>query len=206
MEFLSSSSTTPIYVLLILELYSPKIYVYPMSFWKQIVQKMTLFYDEVKRKRKNKLMRLQFDNEFQQVKLKDLNEANNVEMFTTSVCGGKAFAAEQKIRELKTRISKLNTQKWKISMTKIILNFASNMNNHQNEKYDLISEEIEQKSLSNEKFRTIFNMHWTEKTKLTRERLKRYVDNKYNRKKKKLKENLKINKKVLVLAERIRKN
>ena len=120
MEFLSSSSTTPIYVLLIVELYSPKIYVYPMSFWKQIVQKMTLFYDEVKRKRKNKLMRLQVDNEFHQVKLKDLNEANNVEMFTTSVCGGKAFAAEQKIRELKTRISKLNTQKLKISPTKII--------------------------------------------------------------------------------------
>ena len=81
---------------------------------------MTLFYDEVKSKRKNKMMRLQVDNEFQQVKLKDLNEANNVEMFTTSVRGGKAFAAEQKIRELKTRISKLNTQKLKISPTKII--------------------------------------------------------------------------------------
>ena len=42
-------------------------------------------------------MRLQVDNKFQQVKLKDLNEANNVEMFTTSIHGGKAFAAEQKI-------------------------------------------------------------------------------------------------------------
>ena len=35
-----------------------------------------------------------------------MNDENNVEMFTTSVRGGKAFAAEQKIRELKTRISK----------------------------------------------------------------------------------------------------
>ena len=51
-------------------------------------------------------MRLQVDNEFQQVKLKDLNDKNNVEMFTTSVTGRKAFAAEQKISELKTRISK----------------------------------------------------------------------------------------------------
>ena len=51
-------------------------------------------------------MRLQVDNEFQQVKIKDMNDENNVEMFTTSVRGGKAFAAEQKIRELKTRISK----------------------------------------------------------------------------------------------------
>ena len=43
---------------------------------------------------------------------------NNVEMFTTSVRGGKAFAAEQKIREIKTRISKLNAQKLKIFPTK----------------------------------------------------------------------------------------
>ena len=50
-------------------------------------------------------MTLQVDNEFQQAKIKDLNDENNVEMFTTSACGGKTFAAEQKIRELKTRIS-----------------------------------------------------------------------------------------------------
>ena len=37
---------------------------------------------------------------------------NNVEMFTSSVHGTKAFTAEQKIRELKT-ISKLNAQKTK---------------------------------------------------------------------------------------------
>ena len=55
-------------------------------------------------------MRLQVDNEFQEVKIKDLNDQNNGEMFTTSVCGGNAFAAEKKIRELKTRTSKLNVQ------------------------------------------------------------------------------------------------
>ena len=50
-------------------------------------------------------------------------------MFTTSVRGGKTFAAEQKIREFKTRISKLNDQKPKISPTKIILSSTANMNN-----------------------------------------------------------------------------
>ena len=54
-------------------------------------------------------MRLQTDNEFQQVKIKDLNHKYNVTMFTTNVRGGKAFAAEQKIRELKKRISKVKT-------------------------------------------------------------------------------------------------
>ena len=55
-------------------------------------------------------MKLQVNQEFQQVKIKDLNDLNNVEMFSTSLRGGKAFAAEQKIRELKDRISKLNVQ------------------------------------------------------------------------------------------------
>ena len=63
-----------------------------------------------------------------------MNEASNVEMFTTSVRGGKAFAAKQKIRELKTRISKLNAQKLKISPTKIILSSASNITNTGNGK------------------------------------------------------------------------
>ena len=64
------------------------------------------------------------------------------------------------------------------------------MINTQNKEYGLIHEEIEQKSLSDERFRRIFNMHWIEKTKLTHEMLKRYDDKKYNRKKKILKENL----------------
>ena len=85
---------------------------------------MKLLYDEVRHKR----MRLQVDNEFQQVRLKDLNDQNNVEMFTTSVRDGKAFAAEQKIRELKTRIAKINAQKLKISPAKIIQNSTLNMN------------------------------------------------------------------------------
>ena len=50
---------------------------------------MKLLYDEVRVKRKVKRMRLQIDNEFQQVIIKDLNDENNVEMFTSSVRGGK---------------------------------------------------------------------------------------------------------------------
>ena len=59
-----------------------------------------------------------FYDDLSNVKIKDLNDQNNVEMFATSTRGGKAFAAEQKIRELKTRISKLNAQKLKIPLQK----------------------------------------------------------------------------------------
>ena len=125
-------------------------------------------------------MRLQVDNEFQQVKIKDLNDGNNVEMFTTSVCGGKAFATEQKIRELKSRIAKLNAQKLKISPTKVISSSANNMNSVQSEKYGLSPDEIEKKSLSSERFRTLFNFHRIEKTKLVNDRLDKY-DNKISK-------------------------
>ena len=68
---------------------------------KQILQKIKLFYDERKNKRKSKTMKLQVDNELQQKKIKDLNHENNVQMFTTSSRGGRAFAAEKKIENLR---------------------------------------------------------------------------------------------------------
>ena len=84
-------------------------------------------------------MRFQIDNEFQQVRIKDLNDVNNVGMFTTSVRGGKAFAAEQKIRELKTRIAKLNVQKLKISPAKTIERSTLNVNLMKSSKYGFVS-------------------------------------------------------------------
>ena len=54
-------------------------------------------------------MRLQTNNEFQQVKIKDLSEKYKMAMFKTNVQGGKTFASEQKIRELQNRISKIKT-------------------------------------------------------------------------------------------------
>ena len=63
---------------------------------------MKQFYEDIKNKRniKKKNNETQVDNEFQQVKIKDLNENNNIEMFTSSVRGGKAFAAEKKKENL----------------------------------------------------------------------------------------------------------
>ena len=66
-------------------------------------------------------MRLQVDNEFQQAKIKDLNDKYGVEMFTTTVRGEKAFEAEQNIRELKSRITKLSALKMNVPTTTIIL-------------------------------------------------------------------------------------
>ena len=56
---------------------------------------------KVEGKRKGQKTRLQTDQEFKQNKIFDLNKKFNVNMFLTPVRGGKAFAAEQKLRELK---------------------------------------------------------------------------------------------------------
>ena len=45
--------------------------------------------------------------------IKELNKKFNVEMFSTKRKDGKAFAAEQKILELKKRMLKLNLRKSK---------------------------------------------------------------------------------------------
>ena len=147
LEFLRKSVTTPNYTLLIADLYSSKVYVYPMHSRKQILQRLKKFYKKVQSKRKNRNMQLQVDNEFQQVKIKDLTDKYNVTMFPTSIKGGKEFAAEQEIRELKSRIAKLKVifdkNKTKTPPTTIIKQSAENMNDIKNEKYSISCNDIE---------------------------------------------------------------
>ena len=164
LEFLGKNATFPQYVLVLVDLFSSKVYTYPMRSRKQIRQRLEQFYEEIESKRKGKKMKLQVDQEFQQVRIKDLNRKINVEMFSTSLRGGKAFAAEQKIRELKTRISKLKGQKLKITPKKIIEISTKNMNIQPSKKYGLSPKEVESRALKSERFRTLYNMHRIEKT------------------------------------------
>ena len=68
-----------------------------------LAKKLKLFYEDVDQKR-NGRMRLQTDLEFKQNQIKKLNDEFNVEMFHTKVRGGKAFTAQQKIREFKKKL------------------------------------------------------------------------------------------------------
>ena len=70
---------------------------------------MELFYKEIEQKRNQKeKMILQVDLEFEQNEIKKLNQKYNVEMFSTKIRGGKAFAVEQKIREFKKKYLGVN--------------------------------------------------------------------------------------------------
>ena len=106
-RFFAKSAVDPHYCLLFVDLFTQKIYTYPTKKRRLLKNKMELFYQEVNNKRKDKRMRLQTDLEFQQNEIKKLNKKYNVEMFSTKVRGGKAFAAEQKIREFKKIAAKV---------------------------------------------------------------------------------------------------
>ena len=73
---------------------------------KSIANKMEIFYKEVEEKRKGQKTRLQTDQEFKEKKIFEPNKKYSVDMFSTTVRGGKAFAAEQKLRELKKALEK----------------------------------------------------------------------------------------------------
>ena len=162
-------------------------------------------YDEVQEKGKKKNMRLQVENEFQQVKIKDLN----VTVFMTNIRGGKAFAAEQNIRELKTRISMLKAisdkNKAKIPPKYIIKQSVENMNNVRSEKYNISPNEIKKRSLASKQFKTLFNFERIKKSKQIPDRLDKYDQKKIRQKKQKTIPKLNIDEKMLMLAERIKK-
>ena len=74
LEFLGKSATDPKYCLLFVDLFTSKVYVYPMKSRKSILNKMEVFYKEVEGKREGQKTRLQANQEFKQKKIFDLNE------------------------------------------------------------------------------------------------------------------------------------
>ena len=150
LRFLAKSAADPNYCLLLFDLFTSKIYVYPMKNRSLLAKKMELFYNNMQPKRTGKMC-LQTDKEFNQNKIKQLNKKFDVEMYHTELRGGKAFAAEQKIREFKKILLRSKCfKKMKKNMIKpnqVIKNVAENMNNVISPKYGLAPEKIEERSL-----------------------------------------------------------
>ena len=85
LHFLGKSAANSKYCLLLVDLFTSKVYVYGMKNRSLIPLKLEKFYKEVASKRKNKKMRLQTDIEFKQKKIFALNKRYNVDMFSTAV-------------------------------------------------------------------------------------------------------------------------
>ena len=206
-RFFSKSAADPHYCLLFVDLFTQKIYTYPMKKRSLLKKKMEAFYEEVSQKRKEK-MHLQTDLEFQQNEIKNLNKKYNVEMFSTRVRGRKAFAAEQKIKEFKKLLLKVKAlykkNETKIKPNELIKKVTMNMNKTKTAKYQIEPENVEKKSLEDGNFREKFDFYRIDKVSKHSKRIIRYMAKK-DENKRKLREPLNIGEKVLVLSERLKK-
>ena len=98
-RFLGKSAADPEYCLLFVDLFTSMIYTYPMKRRSLLAKEMVIFYQDVAKKRMGR-MRLQMNCEFQQkTNIKKVNKEFDVDMYSTNLRGGKAFAAEQKSPE-----------------------------------------------------------------------------------------------------------
>ena len=101
LKFFSKSAVDAKYALICVDLFSSKVYVYPMRKRSNLSQKLELFYKEIESKRiKNERMRLQTDLEFQQNKIKKLNKKYNVEMFSSKTPRLKSFCCRTKNKRI----------------------------------------------------------------------------------------------------------
>ena len=130
-------------------------------------------------------------------------------MFHTRIRGGKAFAAEQKIREFKKLPLKMKNiikkEKKRIKSNDVMKKITYNMNNTKSQKYQIEPEVVEKKSLSSVKFTDKYDFYRLEKVGKEISRQNRYNNKKDQGNPKKLRDPLQIGEKVLVLSERLRK-
>ena len=210
LQFFAKSAGDPKYALLCVDLFSSKVYVYTMRTKNNLPKKMEEFYREIDVKRvQNEKMRLQVDLEFQQNKIKVLNQKYNVEMFSSKNRGGKAYAAEQKIREFKKILFRIKTRykqlKKRLNSAKLIKKAVQNMNNVKSSKYGFEPEYIERESLKDESFKERFDFHRLKRVTKDFKRYKRHDIQFDLKRKKRLREPLAIGERVLILASRLRK-
>ena len=211
LRFLAKSAVDPKYALLAVDLFTSKTYVYPIKSRKLLAKKLRLIYNELEPKRDGK-MTLQTDLEFKQNAIKNLNKEFNVEMFHSKVRGGKAFAAEQKIREFKKILLKskcfVKSSRERIKPNQLIKKAVENMNETASTKYGVSPEMVENKTLASSE-NSEFNHKMYDFLRVKKVDKARYRNMKYEAKKdkrqKRLRSPLFLDEKVLVLAERLKK-
>ena len=210
LRFFAKSAVDPKYALLAVDLFTSKTYVYPKKSRKLLARKLRLFYDEIEPKRDGK-MTLQTDLEFKQNAIKKLNNEFNVEMFHSKVRGGKAFAAEQKIREFKKLLLKskrfIKRKGERLRPLQVIKKAVENMNETISTKYGVSPESVEKNTLDledGEFNREMYDLQRIKKVDNNNYRTRKY-ETKKDKRRRKLRNPLYLDEKVLVLAERLKK-
>ena len=164
-SFLARPAVDTKFFLLFVDLFTSKIYTYSMKKINLLAKKMELFYNDIKKKRLGK-MRLQTDQESKQINIEEPNKNLNVEMYSTHLRGGKAFAAEQKIRELKNLLLRSKCiEKFKckrMKPNKLIKKGTFNLDNTKSEKCGYSPKQIEEQVLdpsTGKYFQDVYDIH-----------------------------------------------
>ena len=209
-RFLARSAVDPKYCLLLVDLFTSKVYIYAMKSRNLLAKKLKLFYEDVSNKRTGE-MRLQTDLGFKQNEILKLNKEFNMEMFHTRLRGGKGFAAEQKIGQFTKLLLKgkrIEKQCGKrLKPLNLLKNVAEHMNNINSTKYNLPPELIEKKNLDKKDgdyFPELYDFMRVRKIETNQARNLKYHQKK-DRRKRQLRSPLYLEEKVLVLAERLKK-
>ena len=217
-NFTRPSATDPKYVMLAVDLFSSKIYAYPMKRRNNLLKYLTKLYEDLVKEGRDESeqpMRLQSDQEFLQSDIKILNKKHNVIGFASKLNEGHAFAAEQKIRDLKTYINRAQrlsgTDSGKKKKKKHRLNGYDNvkaaterLNSVKSVKYDTIPNKVQRITAKNDDMRALYNGYRLKKVQQGSVRYDKYLSKKYRRAYKRLRL-LAVGDPVLALSSRIRK-
>ena len=112
-------------------------------------------------------MRLETDQKFKQRKIFELHKKINIEIYSTNLKGGKGFAAERKITELKkTLLRNKRMEKFKgkrIKPNELIKKVTFNLSNTRSAKYGYSPQQIEEQALdpkTGKCFQEVYDFDW----------------------------------------------
>ena len=216
----------PKYALLLVDVYTGMVFTYGLKSkaGPSILDKLREFYteiwgqsnkyksrDEIKTEHEGKY--LQTDMEFEQKSIEKLNKKHGVTMFQSKMSQGHAFAAEQKIRELKKMLytyltrAKSNKSLQIKNKYKVLEQVTIALNHRKSEKYGWSPVEILQafENGPSTAEAAYFNLVRAKRVEASYKRTDRYEKRREDRRKKRLSP-LEVGDHVLVEAGRIRKS
>ena len=188
-KYIRPRAHEPRYVLLIVDVYSQRIYLYGLFTKDRTLdafQQFIIDSDNVRDKEVQIYIQTDEGTEFLNRRLKNLLSDNGIKLFTTSMNKGHAFFAEQKIRELKKALTKLKSLNKQVSITNMLSTIQTSMNVKHIGYIGLSPKEIERNYPRNKGRDIVRRLYIGKKITEQRDRQRRYHVKKDKRKRKRL--------------------
>ena len=185
-RFLKPNATEPNYILVVVDLFSSFTYLIPLKNRSKLNKGVEQFYDTIVKdrnalKKRNRSpddpppMYIQTDMEFNRIDINLLNDQYNVEMYSSKMNSGHAFAAEQKIRELKKLLTiQSRTLTGKRNLHQNLRDASTQINLTTNAKYNVKPGIVQEKTIKNGALEAVYNHYRLKKVQKNHGRIRRY--------------------------------